>query len=173
LRVTRLSSVVATSVATLVVGASALCRPAPLLIWNASASAPIGLYAVRPAGALRLAELVVVAPPPPLDAFLDKRRYLPEGVPLIKRILALPGQTVCRAGRMITVNGTRAGEALERDRLGRELPAWEGCRVIDAGDVFLMNRAPASLDGRYFGPLPATTIVGRADPLWTEKETSW
>jgi type IV secretory pathway protease TraF len=32
-----------------------------------------------------------------------------------------------------------------------------------------MNRqSAASFDGRYFGPLPITTIVGRADPLWIE-----
>jgi len=32
-----------------------------------------------------------------------------------------------------------------------------------------MNRQSAlSLDGRYFGPLPAASIVGRAIPLWTE-----
>jgi type IV secretory pathway protease TraF len=34
-----------------------------------------------------------------------------------------------------------------------------------------MNTVPAdSLDGRYFGPLPLTTIVGRADPIWTREE---
>ena len=34
-----------------------------------------------------------------------------------------------------------------------------------------MNRqSEVSLDGRYFGPLPATTVVGRADPLWTDQE---
>ena len=42
------------------------------------------------------------------------------------------------------------------------------------GDVFLMNpRSADSLDGRYFGPLPAASIVGRAIPLWvhqTEEE---
>jgi type IV secretory pathway protease TraF len=30
-----------------------------------------------------------------------------------------------------------------------------------------MNRdEAASLDGRYFGPIPVTAIVGRALPLW-------
>ena len=28
---------------------------------------------------------------------------------------------------------------------------------------------PDSLDGRYFGPLPATSIVARAVPLWTDE----
>ena len=27
-----------------------------------------------------------------------------------------------------------------------------------------------SLDGRYFGPLPDATIIGRALPLWTDEE---
>lgn len=40
--------------------------------------------------------------------------------------------------------------------------------MIGQDEVFLMNRdEPASLDGRYFGPIPASAIVGRAQPLWT------
>jgi type IV secretory pathway protease TraF len=63
------------------------------------------------------------------------------------------------------------GEALDRDHLGRPLPFWRGCRVVAGGDVFLMNRlSEDSLDGRYFGPLPTTTVVGWADPLWTGQE---
>jgi conjugative transfer signal peptidase TraF len=139
-----------------------------LLIWNASASVPIGLYAVRPAGALHLRELVVVTPPEPLASFLADRGYLPEGVPLLKHVLALPGETVCRTGRTITVDGVALGQALARDRRGRGLPRWQGCRAIPSGEVFLMNRQPEdSLDGRYFGPLPVSAIAGRADPLWT------
>ena len=60
------------------------------------------------------------------------------------------------------------GHALDRDHLGRILPVWEGCRIVADQEVFLMNwQSENSLDGRYFGPLPASTIVGRADPLWT------
>jgi conjugative transfer signal peptidase TraF len=152
-------------------GLSAFLQPAPKLIWNASASVPIGLYVVRPAGMLRADELVVITPPEPLASFLADRGYLPEGVPLLKRVLALPGQTVCRTDRTITVGGIAMGEALERDRRSRALPVWQGCRVVAAGEVFLMNRqSEDSLDGRYFGPLPATTIVGRADPLWTDEK---
>lgn len=137
------------------------------LIWNASASIPIGLYAVHPAGALRVGELVVVAPPEPLASFLADRGYLPEGVPLLKHILALPGQTLCRVACDITVDGATVGRALARDRRGRPLPAWQGCRGIAAGEVFLMNQRSAdSLDGRYFGPLPTASITGQADPLW-------
>jgi conjugative transfer signal peptidase TraF len=150
---------------------SAMFQPVPKLIWNASASVPIGLYAVHPAGALQIGELLVVSPPEPLAAFLDERHYLPMGVPLLKRVAALPGQTVCSKGSTITVDGIAVGVALRRDHLGRPLPTWQGCRALSAGEVFLMNRrSAASLDGRYFGPLPTTTIVGRADPIWIKTE---
>ena len=131
---------------------------------------PTGLYAVRPAGVLHVGELVVLRPPEPLASFLADRGYLPKGVPLLKRILALPGQTVCRVGRTITIDAIATGEALEFDRRGRPLPVWQGCRAIAPGEVFVMNsRSEDSLDGRYFGPLPASAITGRADPLCTHE----
>jgi conjugative transfer signal peptidase TraF len=167
---TRFGLAMTTYFAALGIGLAALLHPAPRLIWNASASVPIGFYAVRPAGALHVNELLVVTPPEPLATFLDARRYLPKGVPLLKHVLALPGQTVCRSGGAITVDGVAMGEALDRDHLGRPLPVWQGCRVVATGEVFLMNRRADSLDGRYFGPLPATTIVGQAAPLWTDEE---
>jgi conjugative transfer signal peptidase TraF len=153
----------------MVTGITALFHPVPKLIWNASASVPIGLYAVHPVGALQSGELLVVRPPEPLATFLDARRYLPKGIPLLKHVAALPGQTVCRTGDTITIDGATVGAALDQDHLGRSLPVWQGCRVIAAGEVFLMNRqSVASLDSRYFGPLPTTAIVGRAEPIWTE-----
>jgi conjugative transfer signal peptidase TraF len=167
----RVGWVIATYGAGMVTGITALFHPAPRLIWNASGSVPIGLYAVHSTGALRTGELLVVTPPEPLAMFLDTRRYLPKGVPLLKHIAALPGQTVCRTGDTISIDGSAVGAALDRDHLGRSLPVWHGCRVIATGEVFLMNRkSVASLDGRYFGPLPTTTIVGRADPILIEEE---
>jgi hypothetical protein len=98
--------------------------------------------------------LVVVQTPTPVAQLFAARRYLPLGVPLVKYILAFPGQTLCRSGLLITVDGDAMGDALERDRLGRALPDWQGCRVIGPSEVFLMNRTPPdSLDGRYFGPV--------------------
>ena len=167
---TRFGFVMTTYTATLFVALTGVFHPAPKLLWNASASVPIGLYAVRRALPLYVGELVVVSPPEPLAQFFAARRYLPLGVPLVKHVIALPGQTVCRTGRTITVDGITVGEALEHDRFGRVLPGWQGCRALASGEVFLMNTVPRdSLDGRYFGPLPLTTIVGRADPIWTRE----
>ena len=168
---TRFGYVMTTYFALLGITGAAIFPVSPKFVWNASASVPIGLYAIRPAGALQVTELVVVRPPTPLASFLDERRYLPRGVPMLKRVLALPGQTVCRTDRAIAVDGIAIGDALNRDRSGRPLPVWQGCRRIPAGEVFLMNwQSEDSLDGRYFGPLPATTIVGEAAPLWTDEE---
>ena len=140
------------------------------LVWNASASVPIGLYAVRPINRLAIPDLVVAMPPGNLARFLVERRYLGRGVPLIKHVAALPGQTVCRNGDTITVDGNLIATARERDRLGRALPVWRGCRTLGNDAVFLLNSGvPDSMDGRYFGPLPCETIIGRATPIWTRK----
>ena len=53
------------------------------LIWNATASAPIGFYTVAPADALDVPELVAVMPPEPLAAFMIERGYVARGVPLV------------------------------------------------------------------------------------------
>ena len=146
-------------------------KVAPRLVWNVSEGVPTGRHHVQPARRLIVTTLVVAYPPEPLATFLADGGYLPRGVPLIKRILALPGQTVCRTGLTITVDGIDMGAARERDRRGRPLPVWQDCRMVAAGEVFLMNwDEPASLDGRYFGPIPMTAIVGHATPLWTFEE---
>jgi conjugative transfer signal peptidase TraF len=139
-----------------------------LLLWNASASVPRGLYLLRTATPLRRGELVTVVPPPLLARFLAMRGYLPTGVPLLKHIAALPGQTVCRAAHTVTIDGHAVAFARDRDHLGHSLLAWKGCRTLRAGEVFLLNiNVPDSFDGRYFGPLPAAAITARAEPLWT------
>jgi conjugative transfer signal peptidase TraF len=164
----RAITVAATIVMAVAVTATIGAKPMPRLVWNASGSAPIGLYAVRSASGLAAGDLVVAYPPEQLATFLAERDYLPLGTPLIKRVVAVPGQTVCRNELVVTVGGRTAGAARDHDRKGRPLPVWQGCRVVAAGEVFLMNsNEPGSLDGRYFGPLSTGTIIGRAEPLLT------
>ncbi|KAH2846168.1 hypothetical protein KXW36_008653, partial [Aspergillus fumigatus] len=79
-------------------------------------------------GPLDVTDLVAVDAPEPLATFLAERGYLPKGVPLMKRILAVSGQTVCRSNLTLTVAGGEGGAALARDRAGRDLPVWQGCR---------------------------------------------
>jgi len=163
---TLFTAIVATSLLLSTIGGTT-----PHYIWNASNSVPIGLYRVLATTRLAVTELVAVQPPDLLAAFLDLNGYLPIGVPMLKRVLALPGQTVCRDGLKIVVDNVDVGEARERDGRNRPLPVWHGCRVIADGDVFVMNWQSAdSLDSRYFGPLPASAVIGRAVPVWTDEE---
>ncbi|MFB9948895.1 S26 family signal peptidase [Rhizobium puerariae] len=170
---TRFAWVMVTYFSVLATTASIFIDPDKKLIWNASASVPVGLYRivslnVSEGDQLDVTDLAVVMPPDDLAGFLDERGYLPKGLPLLKRVLALAGTEVCRDGAQITVYGMTYGQARERDSQGRPLPIWQGCRTLRAGEAFLMNwDAPDSFDGRYFGPLPLATVVGRAVPVWT------
>lgn len=150
------------------IGLAMLARPAPWLVWNASASAPIGLYRVLP-GKLVRGDLVLVNIPDSVRQLAAERGYLPQNVPLVKRVAALDGDIVCAADDVISVNGRVAAERLARDRLGRPLPAWTGCHLLDDGEVFLlMEGVSDSFDGRYFGPVRRAAIIGRLAPLWIE-----
>lgn len=152
------------------IAAPSLSGHAPRYLWNASASVPIGLYRIAPVGHLDVGDLVAVQPPEPLAEFLAERGYLARNVPLIKRVLALPGAVVCRHGTTIVAYDHAYGEARTTDRLGRDLPVWQGCRTLGPDMVFLMNwDAEDSFDGRYFGPLPAGTIVAPVIPVWTDE----
>jgi conjugative transfer signal peptidase TraF len=143
----------------------------PLYIWNASASVPIGLYRVQRTGKVSVGELLAVRPSEPLANFLDTNGYLPTGIPMLKHVLALPGQTVCRSGLTISVDSRAIATAHERDASGRLLPVWQGCNIVAADELFLMNPQSAnSLDGRYFGPIAVSAIIGRAFPAWIEGE---
>ena len=137
------------------------------IIWNASASVPLGLYIAVPTDDIALGDLVLVRPPEALAAFLAERGYVPRGVPLLKHVAALPPQEVCAEGHRITVDGETVAHRRMADRLGRVLPAWQGCHGLESGEVFLLNAAePDSLDGRYFGTLLRTNIVARLRPVW-------
>ena len=167
----RVTTLLTTLAATTMALSTIVAKPAKHYIWNPSQSVPIGLYRLQPTGRLFVTELVAIEPPEPLATFLADDRYLPRGIPLLKRVLALPGQTICRDHLTITVDKAWVGAAREHDSRGRPLPIWHGCRVIADGEVFLMNWQSAdSLDGRYFGALPTSAIIGKAEPLWTDEE---
>ncbi|WP_343521279.1 S26 family signal peptidase [Sphingomonas sp.] len=142
--------------------------PRPRLLWNASASVPIGLYRVGAAPAPAPGELVVAWLPGPARRLAAQRRYLPGNVPAIKRVAAVAGARICGIGATLTIDGRAVAHRLAADRLGRPLPRWEGCRTLRIGELLLLNPAsPASFDGRYFGASRTSDVVGTAHPLWT------
>ncbi|WP_067105530.1 S26 family signal peptidase [Sphingopyxis granuli] len=147
--------------------ATLLVDPRPRLVWNASASAPVGLYAVGEAAPLTRGDMVIARVPGEFRLFAAQRHFLPANVPLVKRVAAAAGDEVCAAGPRVTVNGRLVARRLGRDSAGRPMPWWSGCAELGPGEYFLlMADSTASFDGRYFGVSQAPDIVGKARLLW-------
>jgi conjugative transfer signal peptidase TraF len=140
--------------------------PLPRLIYNASQSAPIGWYRVEFRIPSR-GDFVVIRPSQTLQSLLVAHAVLPPGIPLLKRVVAVAGDRICRFGTVVFVNGEAVAEALERDQKGHLLPVWEGCFTLFAGQFFVVQSHPFSFDSRYFGQVSKCRIVGIAHPIWT------
>ncbi len=141
--------------------------PAPRLVWNASVSAPRGLYSVSPGRGFERGDMVVARIPVPWRMLAARRYYLPLNLPLVKRVVAVRGDEICAHGESVSINGEPAVTRRAHDARGRALPWWEGCTILKKGEAFLlMAEAPASFDGRYFGVTRAPDIVGKAVLLW-------
>ena len=134
------------------------------LIYNASASAPIGLYWLdnRP---IERGDYVLVRVPERVRNLVEERGYLPPDVPLVKRVVGLNGDRICRRFGEISIDGLVVATAKRRDGQGREMPDWHGCHILTEHSVFLLQDHPQSFDGRYFGPVDRRLIVGRATRL--------
>jgi conjugative transfer signal peptidase TraF len=140
--------------------------PRPRLLWNASASAPVGLWRVFPGAPVGRGDMVVVRLGQPWRGLAARRHYLPANVPLIKRVAAAPGDRVCAFEAWVFVEGRIAEVRRRFDGFGRPLPWWRGCKALEGGEMLLLMDDPASFDGRYFGPVRAQAVVGKAVPLW-------
>lgn len=163
----RLLATAAASVAATAAVATMFWPPRPLLIWNASESAPVGLYAVAPADEVRPGETVIAWPPASARALAAERGYLPINVPLVKRVAAARGDRVCAAGEALWVNGRLEVLRRSADGSGRPLPWWTGCMDLQDGQfLLLMPGSAGSFDGRYFGLTERRDLVGTARLLW-------
>jgi conjugative transfer signal peptidase TraF len=149
--------------------ATSFAKPRPVLLWNASDSAPIGLYMLRANQPLVRGDMVAATLAEPYRSLAYTRRYLPRDVPLIKQIAAVSGDTVCAQGDNIIINQRRVTQRKRSDAQARALPRWQGCIRLGARQYFLlMNKHPASFDGRYFGVTDAQNIIGKVRLLWPD-----
>ncbi len=156
-----------TAAATTLMFLSALPH-APILIWNGTPSAPVGLYLTVPSDTMRRGDMVLAKPPVPIQKLAETRGYVGRNVPLIKHVAALQNDVVCADTTHVTINGQISVFRLQLDSKGRLLDGWLGCKRLGPDDVFLLNRdAPASFDSRYFGPVSRKSVIADLRPLWT------
>lgn len=131
------------------------------LIYNASESAPIGFYWVDREPVSR-GDYAYVRVSGRVRDLVIERGYLPPDVPIIKRVVGLNGDRICRDGTQISLNGTVVETVKEQDGLGRKMPEWHGCHILAERTVFLLQDHPRSFDGRDFGPVDRRLVVGVA-----------
>lgn len=101
--------------------------------------------------------------------------HAPEGKDYIKRVIALPGETVKVTGDKVFINGQEIDqpfikEAIEQaNKEGKAYntsPNFSETKVPD-GEVFAMgDNRPNSKDSRIIGPVPYNKIVGRAEVIF-------
>ena len=139
-------------------------KPLPRLIWNASESVPIGFYWIEKRSPY-VGEIAVLKPPEWVQLIADERNYLPNFAWLLKPVIATRGAVVCRFGRFVFVDGKLVARAHYRDKVGRKLPIWRGCKALRSDHVFLLSKHRDSFDSRYFGPVDTTLIIGAAKRL--------
>ncbi|HEH9395049.1 TPA: S26 family signal peptidase [Aeromonas salmonicida] len=153
-------------------------QPLPRLIYNPSDSVPVGWYRLDPlqhssdslSHRLEVGSIILTTLPPETAELAARRGYLPDHIPLLKRVGAVAPQHVCISADQIRIDGVLVATLLHTDRLGRELQAWPHCRQLQPGELFLLSVTnPASFDSRYFGPVSVSAVIGVASPAWLEK----
>ena len=164
----RLLFAVLTICTTVPLVASVLWSPPVILVWNASSSAPIGLYRVQADEPVHPGDMVIAWTPEPARSLAASRRYLPANVPLVKRVAAVAGDRICAAGSDVSINGVRVAKRKNSDGLARPMPWWTGCRNLASEQYFLLMDRAESFDGRYFGITRRDHLVGRAMLLWAK-----
>ena len=145
------------------------------LRFNHTRSLPRGLYRLTHEP-LRRGDLVSACLPQAVSDLGRRRGYLHSGVcpsgvePVLKRILAVPGDTVDVDVRGLSLNGVpiEHSASVQTDHLGRPLTSFpSGFYHLGRSDYWLLSTYdPMSWDSRYFGPIERANILSTVRPVW-------
>ena len=152
------------------------------IVFNYTHSAPFGLYREE------FESERAIHSPAPYVFFCPDRRWLqmfgepnyrdpmrtcPDGFsPLIKPVVAWPGDIVSVSATGISVNGRVLpnSAAIERDSKGQRLrPFAVGEYRVSPTELWVVSSfSPRSFDSRYFGPIPLKCVHSWLRPLLVE-----
>jgi len=147
-------------------------------IINISGSLPLGFYKKITSAQIERGAIVVVCPDleNPAIQLGKERGYLSAGWgckgrlrPLMKRVLALPGDLVEISEGSVRVNGRKIkySSRLEVDGARRPLPLLPASGEVPNGYVWLFSGySPSSFDSRYFGPIKQSAIKSIVTPRY-------
>jgi conjugative transfer signal peptidase TraF len=146
---------------------------------NGTGSEPIGIYWAISKAPSKGDFVFALPPAQPIFKLALARGYLAAGpspagtTAVIKQVAALGGDRVTIDTEGVRVNGVLLKNSAPRavDEAGRPMRSYElNDYTLGSEEVLLMSDYnPASFDGRYFGPLPKTTIQSVIVPVITWK----
>lgn len=144
---------------------------------NLSPSMPIGLWWITSASELRTGDVVMACLPGDAGADAKRKGYIGAGecegdrAPLLKPIMAVPGDVVVVTMDGIAINGdfVPGSAVMKGDTRERRMDILTIGKHLVAPNTFwlLATRDSRSFDSRYFGPLHVSTVRGIAHPLLT------
>jgi type IV secretory pathway protease TraF len=119
---------------------------------NLTPSLPRGVYLRQAVGTIHRGALVAFTAP---DRWVEVLSAIPGwqvGTPLLKRVAAIAGDTVCGEGATFVIN-----------------PPWpaQGCRLVQPGELVVIGTHPHSFDSRQAGPIDVRRIQATLTPLLT------
>ena len=93
----------------------------------------------------------------------------PQEGDLVKRVIALPGQTIYSSGNSIYVNGRLLAEPYlpHSDPLGPPIASSRHPYRVPPGEFYMLgdNRSD-SCDSRYWGPIKGSSMIGKVVLVW-------
>ena len=155
-----------------VLALAAIARFSGVII-NTSSSMPVGLY-IKHNGSIQRNDIVLVCLPIPYREIALKRKYLEHGGicngidPVIKQVLAIPGDYVVLTNKFIEVNHKRYNYITkQRDRVGRLLISYPRSKFYTNGYWVFGTNNPNSWDSRYWGPINKKQIISNLHLVWS------
>ena len=153
------------------------------IVFNYTHSAPFGLYREQ------FDSEATIHSPAPYVFFCPDRRWssmqgepnyrdpmrtcLDGFSPLIKPVVAWPGDLVSVSASGISVNGRLLSNSapIERDSKGHELRPFAGGEYrVGPKELWVVSSfSPRSFDSRYFGPIPLRSVHSWLRPLLVER----
>lgn len=128
--------------------------------FNGSQSAAVGIWRTVATPAVT-GDWVVACLPEKAARLASERGYLKFGrcpgevQPVLKRLVAVPGDYVRARAESLWINGVTLAHSatLKRDNRGRSLPASDFKNRLASQQFWLHSPAAKSFDSRYFGPV--------------------
>ncbi len=158
----------------------------PTVITIVGASLPDGIAWFEPGVAVARGEIAQECLPRALATYALEHRIVPkwtdspcpgQAMMLGKIVAAVAGDEVAVSASGVSVNGRLwpMSTIKEVDDHGHrvDLRLGDGSFRVPRGEVLLLGWSPDSWDGRYWGPVPLSSIRGRIIPIVTNAGFFW